>query len=147
MVWKPTPLQEVGGRATRWFYLGEFRVRHSPKTRLTYIHIPPRVVRPLGFKRVVVKAVVRISASCEAHKIKGIISSLPPGGLIFEATISRAGGSCRVVLPAKAARLLEGFLDCLALAVFVAPLGSEENPLQPEATQAKGFQASSTSTC
>jgi len=129
MVWKPTPIQEVGGRATRWIYLGEFRVRHNPRARLTYIHIPPRLVRPLGFKHVVVKALVRISASCEASRIKRIISSLPPGGLIFEATISRSGGSYRLVLPARAARLLEGFLDCLALGVFIAPLDPEENPL------------------
>jgi hypothetical protein len=135
MVWKPTSIQEVGGRATKWIYLGEFRARHNPKIRLTYIHIPPRIVRVLGFKRGVVKANVRISASCEPHRIKRIISSLPPGGLIFKATISRAGGTYRLVLPAKTARLLEGFLDCLALAVFIAPLEPEENPLiEPEDT-------------
>jgi hypothetical protein len=133
MVWKPTPLSEVRGRATRWVYLGEFRVKRSPKTGLAYIHIPPRLVRPLGFKHVIVKAIVRISASCEAHRIKRIISSLPPGGLMFKATISRAGGSYRLVLPAKTARLLEGFLDCIVLAVFIAPLEPEENPLlEPE---------------
>jgi hypothetical protein len=134
MVWKPTPIQEVGGRATRWIYLGEFRVRHNPRVKLTYIHIPPRLVRPLGFKHVVVKAIVRISAGCEASRIKRVISSLPPGGLMFKGTISRAGGSYRLVLPAKTARLLEGFLDCIVLAVFIAPLEPEENPLlEPEA--------------
>jgi hypothetical protein len=126
MVWKPTPIQEVRGKTTRWIYLGEFRVKRSSKL---YIYIPPRLVRPLGFKHVVVKAVVRISASCEASRIKEIISRLPPGGLIFEATISRAGGTYRIVLPARAARLLEGFLDCIVLAVFIAPLRPEENPL------------------
>jgi len=132
MVWKPTPVQEVGGRATRWIYLGEFRVKRSPRP---YINIPPRVARVLGFKHVVVKAMVRIAASCEASRIKRIISSLPPGGLIFKATITRAGGSYKVVLPAKASRLLVDFLDCLVLAVFIAPLEPEENPLlEPEAT-------------
>jgi hypothetical protein len=134
MVWKPTPIQEVRDRATRWIYIGEFRVRHNPRIRLTYIHIPPRLVRPLGFKHVVVKAVVRISASCEASKIRKVISRLPPGGLMFKATISRAGGSYRLVLPAKTSRLLADFLDCLVLAVFIAPLEPEENPLiEPEA--------------
>jgi len=133
MVWKPTPIQEVRGRVTRWIYVGEFRVKRSPRL---YINIPPRIARVLGFKHVVVKAVVRIVAGCEASRIKRIISSLPPGGLIFEATISRVGGSYRLFLPARTARLLEGFLDCIALAVFVAPLEPEENPLLEDAGQA-----------
>jgi hypothetical protein len=97
-----------------WVYVGELRVRAS-RAGLAYIHIPPRIARPLRAKRVTVKATVKLLEGCDKKY------SLPPINLVFNATLTYIGGTYRVTLPAKAVKPLKGMLECLALDVFIAP--------------------------
>jgi predicted polyphosphate/ATP-dependent NAD kinase len=97
-----------------WVYAGVVKLRSS--CGRTYIHLSPRVVEALGAKHVVVRAVIEPVGGCEAN------IRLPPGDVIFKATLTRINGTYRVTVPRKVGKVLAELGHCITLHVFMAPI-------------------------
>jgi hypothetical protein len=97
-----------------WVYAGAVRLRSSYGK--TYIHLSPRVVEALGAKHVVVRALIEPVGGCE-NNIR-----LPPGDIIFKATLTRINGTYRVTVPRKVGKVLAELGQCITLHVFIAPI-------------------------
>ena len=97
-----------------WVYAGVVRLRSS--CGKTYIHLSPRVVEAIGAKHVVVRAVIEPVGGCEDN------IRLPPGDIIFKATLTRINGTYRVTVPRKVGKVLAELGKCITLHVFIAPI-------------------------